>query len=306
MKNKNQLILAIIFILLVAAASFPYWQHHLFPKKSTFPPEIKTDSFNKDNLQSITIKTANTELKIEKKDSTWTVNNYPVDQNTLQNFFNALSSLKPGSLVSKNPENHQEFSVDEKNGTLLTLKNPSKEKTIIIGNYSSDLNSFYCRAKDSPNVYQLSGDLKTKTPTTLFDWRDKQIINLSSADISKIEITGKFNFSLQKNSEGKWEISSQKKTKILEDSDINNSVSNFNPLETDDFLNDQQKQEFTKLSSAKQASQITFFNKEGNILAQLTVIEKDGDYWVKEKNKDEIFKIYSYKLSPLFNLKEKI
>jgi len=305
MKNSTLKILFAIFILLSLAATYPYWQKFLLPKKTAWPSELQISKFTADNTQTIILKNKNTEIKLEKKGTDWKVNDFPASNQTLANFFQALSSLELGTLVSKNSQNHQEYGVDNENGLFLTLKTSSEEKTIIIGNFGQEVESFYCRGKDNPYVYLLKGPLKSRAFTTLLDWRDKEITNLSADQTAKIVVSGKNNFTLTKK-DNQWEISSLNKNKKLEENEVNSLFSHLSPLEANDFLNDKEKQEFTKLSSSKQAIKITFLDKEEKTLAQLSLVEKEGDFWVKESNKAEIFKVYSYKLSPLLNLQEKI
>ncbi len=307
MKNKTHLILSLILIALALAASYPLWQAKILPKQEKSPDELNLQSFTKENTQTITIKNQGNEIKIEKKDSGWTVNqNFPVDEKTLDNFFSALASSSYLRLASKNPENHASLAVTEDQGCLVTLKNSQSEKNFFIGNYANEAETFYLRLKDNPQVYVFKGPLKTRTLTTVFDWRHKDILNLTQDQVSKVTVTGKLNFTLSKNQENKWLLSVGAKTQELKEDEINSLFSNLSPLQANDFLSEEQKREFNKLSLSKNTTKITFLDKDNQPLASLTIVEKDGDYWLKENNHPEIFKVYSFKLSPLFNLKDKI
>lgn len=306
MKKPTLKILIIVFLILLVACFLPVFKRSLFSKKTFLPEELNLSFFNQENTSLVIIKTEKEEINLAKENFSWRVNSFPVDQKKIDEFFESLKEIKFGYLASKNPQNFSQFSVDQKEGISLTLKGKTGEKTVILGKSGHEINSFYARGKEENNVYLLKGELKNKVLTSVLAWRDKKIADLKTDQISKLEVEGKIKFILFKNKEGKWEIQSNKKSKILEENQILPFLSSFSPLEAYDFVGEKQKQESQNLLVSKNSYIINFKDNEEKILAQLILAEKDGDYFVKEKSKEEIFKVYSFKINPLLELAKEI
>ncbi len=299
MNKRTIKILAFVFLLLFIIAGYPFWQSKIkLGKKEKKYEEINFVQFNKDNTDKVIIKSKSEEVQLVKKENQWNVNDYPASQQQIESFFNSLANAEIETLASKNPDNQASFDISADNGVMLTLTGRFGEAIYLIGKTGPDYNSFYASLKDSNNIYLVKGDLKQKLITTSSRWRDKTVVNISQEKIAKIEVSGKSQFSISKNKEGKWEIDKAGVKKILEDDKSTNILSRFSPLDADSFLTDNEAKEF---NLAREKTTVKIFDSESKILAELILIEKNSDWWVGLPNKEEKYLIYSYRLGPLFD-----
>lgn len=304
MNKKSIHILALIFLLLAVVASYPLWSKSLgFLKKESKKSEISFEGFNQDSVDKIIIKQDKNETILQKADSGWKINSLSASSQVIKSFFDDLSAIEIDRLASKNPENHDEYSASEENGYILTLNKDNNPQTFIIGKSGPQANSFYIKLKDASNLYLAKGDLRSKVTQSIADWRDRVLVSISRDQVRKIEVTGPKNFVLVKNKENKWQVESKGKSAEVDESDAKTIDEYFFSLEGYDFAAVAEQKEFAN-ARAKYVFQLK--NEKEDILAELTLWQKENDWFGQAKDKKEILKIYSYKITPIFNAFDKL
>jgi len=162
--SKNLLtILAVVFVALLLIVSFSVWRERTgFSIQKSFDDALGFHNFTIGNTDSISITKQDEKTKLFiKTDAGWLVNGTSTSDEKMREFFTSLSQLSVGSLTSKNPKNHAQFSVTEETGYFISLKQNAHIKTYILGNRGLGFDSFYAREKNTPEVYLLSGTLRS-------------------------------------------------------------------------------------------------------------------------------------------------
>lgn len=113
---------------------------------------------SRDNISGFTIKKGPQSLRLELGDG-WTIAGYDsleVKENVINNFLDRSLAVKRGSMVSNNPDKWPTFSVDEIQGTELSILDANGEEagSAVFGASKSDFSRNYVRIGDDPNVYQ--------------------------------------------------------------------------------------------------------------------------------------------------------
>jgi hypothetical protein len=307
MKKTPILYLAVIFIILAILASYPIWQTQLskiMPSKT--PDPFGLSRFTQESTGKITIAAEGGTLTLTKDGSAWKVSTgsaaYNASESAVKDLFTALSSAKTGPVVSRNKENQSTFAVSDSAGTIMTLFGSTGEQTIILGAAAPLSGAFYARVNKSDTVYELNSTLKDLAITTLLAWRDKTVVSIDNTILAKIEGIGSNPFTVTKNKDGKWDLSTNGKLTKLEESDISQVISNLHPLIATDFLNEEEKQSF---ESMKDKHTIQFMDASGKTIATLEAGEQSGEYWVKASNRNDIYKVPITSVTPLLDLVKK-
>lgn len=172
MNPKTIKLLLFLFLLLLAAASYPWWKTYL-PQQNKLQTdsEINLFDFTESNVEKILIKSTSSQLTISRDGSLWKANDVEATQSAITHFFDSLKETTILSLTSKNPENQSQYEITEDTGTLLTLTQNSIDNSFIVGKSGIEVNTFYIRKKDSNNVYLAESALSSLLTQSLSSWQ---------------------------------------------------------------------------------------------------------------------------------------
>lgn len=176
MKKQTIYIFLGVFIVLLAAASFPQWKKYAgFEEKQTVSDAIiDLLKISIDKTSRFEIKDAAGEKKFVKENGAWKVNESEADNEKVKAFFDNLNKAEFKELASKNKSNHQSFDISDDKGIVLTIATDSGDKTFIIGKSGANYNSFYINIKSGNNVYLFSGALRNDLTKDIADWQKKE------------------------------------------------------------------------------------------------------------------------------------
>ncbi|NCN58681.1 hypothetical protein COW99_05250 [Candidatus Roizmanbacteria bacterium CG22_combo_CG10-13_8_21_14_all_38_20] len=148
----------LVFVLLLTTAIF-------LRNPNFFSFLSKSQLIDTAGVTEITI----SQIHLAKIKDIWVVassDNFPADQNKIEELLTNLASLTTDNLVSTNPDNHDQYGVGE-NGVVLKIG----EQTIIIGNSGLGFAaSNYFRLADSDQVYL--SDTSFEPTAKDSEWRD--------------------------------------------------------------------------------------------------------------------------------------
>lgn len=295
--------LFIIFVILLVVAAYPWWHSKLpFINSKPTVTELNFKDFTEKQTQKVTLKKSAAEIRLIKNNDNWKVGSYSASLKEVKAFFTDLQELKIATLVSKNPDNQADYEVSSQSGTLVTLDIITTNITFIVGKSGQEIDSFYVRRSDSNSVYIAYGGLNTKVSQSVNDWRDKTLVNLDKTKLRKINLTGKNNFEISEK-DNKWRVAKDGKDVELDNTDKDQLFNLFSPLEAESFADTEESTEF-KASSDK--LKITFTLDSTEKPPELDLLLKDSNYLVMGTGNPEIYKISSYKLSPLMTTPDKI
>lgn len=305
MNKKTLLILAGVFIVLAIAASYPQWRESVGFTKSPVPTsELSFSLFTQEATEQVVISKKDEEEKmLVKKNGMWVINNLETSEKAVDDFFEALTTLEAGSLVSKNKENFSGFGVDD-TGYTLALSRNGKVTTFIVGSNGPSLGSFYARMKDGANVYLVEGKLPDTLSQSVSFWRDKTLIKVSKDEIQKIEVVSTTSpLLITKTKEGKWLAENVRKNAVLDEATAKSMLDSLGSLEGSDFLTKEQEAEFKKASGK---TILRLFDGTNKKLAEVQLLKKDSDWWAITESQSFFYKVPAYKLSSVLLTQEQV
>lgn len=176
MKKQTIYIFLGVFIVLLAAATFPQWKKYAgFEEKQTVSESIiNLLKISIDKTSRFEIKDSSGEKKFVKENGAWKVNESETDSEKVKAFFDNLNKAEFKELASKNKSNHQSFDISDDKGITLTIATDSGDKTFIVGKSGANYNSFYINIKGGNNVYLFSGSLRNDLAKDIADWQKKK------------------------------------------------------------------------------------------------------------------------------------
>lgn len=297
MSQKTLFILFSIFVILGSAASYSWWgQYVRFYNGPFSDAELNFFKFTESATDKIRIIDDDEEKAIVKENGVWKVNGFVADRKKIEDFFDVLSHLTIGSLVSKNPANHKNFEVTEGKGIILALTIGDAETLFVIGKSGAAFSSFYARLKGSDNVYEVSGNLRDKISQSVTAWRDKTVVDIQKESIQSIEIDSQAALLVLTKNEDSWNAQKGGKQATLDDTTTNRLLAALNPLEASGFLSDEEKREFEK---GKGKTVIRVFGEKRNELAAIYLFKKNGEWWGHVTDTGIFYKIPSFRLSDI-------
>lgn len=298
MKNKKNLILGIIFLLLLLIVLFPIFGGDKYISSLNKPKnEISLSQFTDKNIKSVSIKQLNKEITLTNNNGNWLVSGKPVSKTAIDALTSSFINSTVGHVVSKNASNQNEFGFSPENVTKLKITSSSGVAEFEIGNNGSEMNSLYMRAVGSKNIHLVTGDLKNSLKLNAVDWRDKTVIKVDPGQITKIQVTDP-EFILSINKDNKWELAYKGNKSVLTDEKANPAISAVSDLTAYDFLTSDEDKQFSK---AENLDSVTITDKTGKSQI-IKYIKKDTDYWMSRDGATDKFKVYSYNISGLFDV----
>ncbi|MEK7130635.1 MAG: DUF4340 domain-containing protein [Patescibacteria group bacterium] len=176
MKKQTIYIFLAIFVVLLAAATYPQWKKYAgFEEKQTVSEAIiNLLKISIDKTSRFEIKDASGEKKFVKENGVWKVNESEADGEIVKAFFDNLNKAEFKELASKNKSNHQSFDISEDKGITLAIATESGDKNFIIGKSGANYNSFYINIKGGNNVYLFSGSLRNDLTKDAAGWQKKK------------------------------------------------------------------------------------------------------------------------------------
>ena len=130
MKSKTVYILLIVFLVLSLASSYSIWEKYIpfisgNTSKDTDFPNISVKS---DDVSKITITKTDTQINIQKKENSWTIENFKADPDKINTLLTNLSNIKISKTASTNKDNFKDMGIGE-TGYKLKIFYTDKEKT---------------------------------------------------------------------------------------------------------------------------------------------------------------------------------
>ena len=303
MSKKTLVILLGLFLVLLLIAFFPALSRRIKPTadQGILNAEVNFKPFTIQSTDSFSIKKGGEEKKFSKQNNSWQVNGFEASQSEVQSFFDQLGKSKAEFLVSKNPENHKSYGLDEESGTLLSFTQNGQTSSFIIGNTASG-GGFYAKKQNANNAYTVSGGfIATKLSQDVSAWRNKTVFDISKDQFQRAEImAGKNTLTLTKNQEGKLEAEMSGTKQTLEQAVADKIFMVINPLVADGFLMDAEVQEFQKAADKT----IVRISPKGGQSIELRLMKKDSNWWGKVSGRETYYRFSDSKLADFTSLEK--
>ncbi|MBI5683274.1 MAG: DUF4340 domain-containing protein, partial [Deltaproteobacteria bacterium] len=112
------------------------------------------------------------------------------------------------------PEKLKEMGIADSPTSLeVRFRTPSLIKTIVFGDRNPGMNLGFVIIKDDPRIFRLTADIKAEADKTVYDLRDKTVIDFAPLKIKGFNIkwVGSSEIAVAHPAEGKWHIVKPKK-----------------------------------------------------------------------------------------------
>ena len=306
MSNKTLKVLVGIFLVLVAAASYPLWGKQvskLINSKVASNTEIDFAAFTARSVNEVIISETAGEDKEEKKltksGDKWKIDSFDASQKEVDEFFDQLQKLKAESLVSKNKDNHKTYGVTQDTGTLLSFVQGTQTSAFVISQGGDGTGRFYAKKENSDNVYSVSGgSISTKLSQNVLAWRDKVLADIPRADFQRLEIIANSTVrTITKNQESKLEVDVAGQKQVLDESGADKIFMALNALTADDFLNEAEIAEFQKI---KDKTIVRLLREHGDP-REIQLVKRDANWWAQVTGKEVYYKLSESRLVGIIN-----
>jgi hypothetical protein len=118
----------------------------------------------------------------------WAVNGYRADSGAVARFWQALSDARVGDVVATNPSNHRRMGVASDSTWRVELDVQGRIRSILVGRSGAAGGETYVRLPGDDTVYALARDLYIRVAHSTDDWRDRRILALDTAAVSRISV----------------------------------------------------------------------------------------------------------------------
>lgn len=156
---------------------------------------------------------------------------YPLNQDIVANAVSNISSYKLASIVSTNPARKDSYGFNDTTYTKVTVyQGGTNLGTILIGNSAGGASQTFLKSPNSDEIYLAENFLYNnfiKPSNSYNDWRDLLILSIPKTSINSLEYIGPENFTLVKDSTGKFAIAGQPADSNIVDG-VLNLLGNFN------------------------------------------------------------------------------
>lgn len=143
-------------------------------------PNLPLTKITEDGVDYILLKQGEKELLLIKKDNKWLVKKgeeeRETDSNKIDQVFFNLAESKCFNLASTNPNNQEQFGMNEEDRLRVEIKNQDKDVlTFWLGKVGLTPQTTYIRHDNSEKVYTLKSTLRTALTANADDWVKKEL-----------------------------------------------------------------------------------------------------------------------------------
>ncbi|MAV65090.1 MAG: hypothetical protein CMG00_07875 [Candidatus Marinimicrobia bacterium] len=156
---KNLKIALIFLIALISIYFFSQNSQNQYTSKETSLLNIDSNQ-----IYSFTITNPVDQITISRIDSTWEILNndtLTINQNAIDSFLDKVINVKKSTLISKNKEKWNIYSIDDSSATYLSILNDKEQEIagFYLGRSKTNYANNYIRTNNSNNVYLTSENI---------------------------------------------------------------------------------------------------------------------------------------------------
>lgn len=231
--KRSTLILAALFVILLAATVFLLWPGG--EREASYELVKRYLEVDSAKVTMMAIHSGEIDVTLEKIGGEWMIREpfeYKADQSSVLQLLALTKDLEVKSLISENPERQTMFKVDS-SGTLLVLAEAGGvSDSLIVGKSDPSFSDRYVRKIGSNRVY-LAGGLKAWVlERAVKDWRDKTIVDMQKESIRRVTVAlPKESYVLEKREE-RWLVGQDS----TQETAVNSLLAALNPFRADDFV----------------------------------------------------------------------
>ncbi len=245
--------------------------------------------FDEKNVTSLALSSNNSKISLKKDGDSWDVIE-PVktksDKDEVNNLLDTLKSAKHSRVVDEAPKDLATYGLKDPKLTLTLGLKEKGDTSILVGDDSPIGSSLYIKLSNKPAV-QLSSVSRKDLNKSLYDLRDKTILDFSTGAISKINVEREKIKILFEKKENDWVIKSGALNSKADQSEVSNLLSSINVGKIKSF-EDENPKNLAKFGLDMPSIKITLSEKDKAHV--LLVGSKKGDsYYAKTEASKNVF-----------------
>lgn len=194
MSFKKTLIFLVILLLL--GGYYYIVEVRMAEKKQTAEEAGKRlFQFSEDAIEQITLTRTDEAITLHKQEDVWTLL-VPVadsvDEPTVNSMLSGLADAERAQTITEKSSNDEEFGLDAPELIVtVTVREEEQEQeyTLSLGSKTPTSSDYYARVGETPAVITVSSSLKTNLDKTLYDVRDKTILDLIPEQVKHAEFS---------------------------------------------------------------------------------------------------------------------
>jgi hypothetical protein len=262
-------------------------------KKEQKEQSEKIILFDEKNTTSLTLSSNYSKISLKKDGNHWNII-APVkakpDENAIADLLNTLKSAKHTRIVDEAPTDLSSFGLKEPKLTLTLGLKDKGNTSILVGDESPLGSSIYIKLDNKPSIL-LSSVSRKDLNKSLFDLRDKTILDFSTGSITKIKVErDETNIQFEKNETG-WTVQSGELNSKAEKFEVDNLISSINLGKIQSF-EDENPKDLSNFGLDNPLIRITFNEKEDSKSHVLLIgSTKDNSYYAKIGSSKNVFTI---------------
>jgi len=140
-------------------------------------------------VPSFTLKNPSGGMALSKTKDRWAFvkpSETRADQDSVDGLLTAIQNAKFTNVASETAEDLGKYGLASPSVNITTSDDTGKEFTLLVG--KKDGNDYFARDASRPTIFHVNSDLYTQLTKTFGDLRDKKVLHIDAADISRVEI----------------------------------------------------------------------------------------------------------------------
>jgi hypothetical protein len=140
-------------------------------------------------VKSFTIKNGSSELAATKTKDQWNFTKPTVgrgDKDSIDSLLSSVQNAKFTNVASETPDDLGKYGLANPAVTFTSTDDTGKQSTVVIG--KKDGTDYFARDLSRPMIFHVNSDFDTQVTKSFADLRDKKVIHVDAADVTRIEI----------------------------------------------------------------------------------------------------------------------
>jgi uncharacterized protein DUF4340 len=217
----------------------------------------------------------------------WLANGYRADPASLDRLLGVIDDLRVGDLVAANPANHERMGVSGGAAVTVTFGVGGASRVLVVGDNGRRFGTAFVRLPDADEVYLLAGDLGAQVRRDEASWRDRTMVAVDSAAVSRIVVERPEGAYTLARMDSTWTVEGVELTDVTT---VNAVLAELSSLVATGFL-----AESDSLASLERASVTRAFDGSGMMLAEITIGAGEGNHWARSSRDDYLYQLSSFR-----------
>jgi len=186
-EKKTLKIISILIMLAIIYALMNFINKSSEKNLEKFSKLIDKNSINTIEI----IKKDGEKIRLEKRDNLWKMTQpieIKVKENLVNNLISNISQAYLTGPLCEDEKLYPRFEIYPQTSTIITLKNPSKKISMLIGKINQDFNGSFVKFEDSRGIYELSGIMPYEIIISSYEIMDRRLIETEKEKAIKISI----------------------------------------------------------------------------------------------------------------------